>query len=89
MCTLDFFFLMNVLFLETLLIFYLKKMKRKSSLEWCLIPATQTFRRQRQKNFKFIRCLKKCHKSKIYGCFIIYPISCYSYWLSRQALKQE
>lgn len=28
MCTLDFFFLMNVLFLETLFIFYLKKNER-------------------------------------------------------------
>lgn len=31
MCTLDFFFLMNVLFLETLLLFYLKKWKEQAA----------------------------------------------------------
>lgn len=91
MCTLDFFFLMNVLFLETLFIFYLKEWKEQAAWNGPSYLQPKLSEAKDKRNRKFTRCLKKYHKSKsrIYSCFMIHPISCYSYLVSLQALKQE
>lgn len=72
MCTLDFFFLMNVLFLETLFIFYLKKMKGTSSLEWSLISAIQTFRSQRQKKLQVYKMSQKISQKQKQNLWLLH-----------------